>query len=155
VTVEAIESTAPVGSTVSSGNSPQTHDVTLNGLSLKPIGFTIAPKPGQPVTSIGNGLAFFNDTAYGGPGNDRLDGGPGDDWLVGGHWLGPGCACAGTPYEATLLQQQAADGGHFYVDPASLPTPGSIQGRVWIDANPNNQDIDGEAGLGGMQVNLF
>lgn len=45
-----------------------------------------------------------------------LDGGSGDDWLIGGHWLGPGCACNGAAYDATLKQQDKADGNRKYVD---------------------------------------
>src|ERR1043166_9458564 len=71
------------------------------------------------------------------------------------HWLGPGCACNGNPYDATLLQQPPEQGNRKYVDPASIPAPGTIKGRVWIDANPNNLDNDGEVGLGGVQVNLY
>src|SRR6185503_6655331 len=89
ITVTVDETTTPVGTTVSTGNNPQTVQLTLTALDIKKVGLTVEPKKGKPTTSIGNGLVFFNDTVYGGPGNDLIDGGGGDDWLIGGHWLGP------------------------------------------------------------------
>ncbi len=155
VTVAVDESMAPVGSEVSTGNNPQTVLTTLTDQSIGAVGFTVKPKQGKPTTSIGNGAAFFGDTAYGGSGDDLLDGGGGDDWLVGGHWLGPGCACDGDAYGATLLEQSLELGGRRYVDPASLPATGRIEGRVWLDATPDSLDDDGESGIGDVQVNLY
>ncbi len=155
VTVTVDESTAPLGSEVSTGNNPQTVKTSFSNMTIPDVGFSVKPKPGKPVTSIGSGASFFGDTAYGGPGNDVVDGGGGDDWLVGGHWLGPGCACSGVPYSAILLRQDVEVGGRFYIDPATIPATGTLEGRVWLDANSNNLDTDGEAGVGGVQVNLF
>lgn len=154
VTVTVDETTTPVDSINTTGNNPQDATVTASVLAFKNIGYQVKATPARPEASIGNGLAFFNDTAYGGLGNDFLDGGSGDDWLVGGHWLGPGCACDGNPYDATLKQQTAEQGNRKYVDPASIPSPGTLQGRVWRDVDLNNQE-GAEFGLKDVQVNLY
>ncbi|MBL9139058.1 MAG: M10 family metallopeptidase C-terminal domain-containing protein [Verrucomicrobiales bacterium] len=154
VTVTVDETTTPVDSINTTGNNPQDATVTASVLAFKNIGYQVKATPARPEASIGNGLAFFNDTAYGGPGSDFLDGGSGDDWLIGGHWLGPGCACDGNPYDATLKQQTAEQGNRKYVDPASIPDPGTLQGRVWRDVDANNQE-GAEFGVKDVQVNLY
>jgi Ca2+-binding RTX toxin-like protein len=167
--IEVDETATPAGSTVSTGGNPITFTFSDTVLEARDIGFTVAPTDDVPVESTGNGGSANNDTAYGGPGNDILNGGGGDDWLVGGHWLGPGCACDGLAYNANLLQQAEAAGGRPYIDPASLPTPGSIGDTVFLDSNGNGvRDftlgpgpgggvilIPSEAGISGIQVNLF
>jgi Ca2+-binding RTX toxin-like protein len=110
--------------------------------------------------STGSGTSGNNDTVYGGLGNDQLDGGSGDDWLVGGHWLGPGGASGAPPYSVVLKEILAGSTRtRVYVDPASLPAPGRIQGRVWVDSNGDQTELKptpgNEAGLGGVQVNLY
>src|SRR6185436_3282242 len=82
VTVTLDESSAPVGSEISAGHNPMKVKVTDSTLTLPDTGFTIKPKKGKPAGSIGNGLVFFNDTVYGGPGDDFMNGGGGDDWLI-------------------------------------------------------------------------
>lgn len=159
VTVD--ESTTPEDSIVTTDNHPLLVTASTTVLTLDDIGFYTPPKKAKPDTSTGNGLAFFNDVAYGGSGNDVLDGGPGNDWLIGGHWLGPGCSCAGVGYDAQLIQQPAnntpGDGGkRIYVNPATIPAPGTIQGRVWLDGSPaDNREQDAEPGVKDIQVNLF
>ena len=154
VTVTVDETTTPVDSECTTGNSPQSATLTTSVLKLADIGFVVKPTEGKPDSSIGNGLAFYNDTMYGGLGNDYLDGGSGDDWIIGGHWLGPGGAGLGTPYGATLKQQAEADGNRKYVDPASIPAPGTLKGRVWRDVDLNNQE-GAEFGVQNIQVNLY
>ncbi|MCC6233547.1 MAG: hypothetical protein IT580_12930, partial [Verrucomicrobiales bacterium] len=154
VTVTVDETTTPVGSESTTGNNSQDHEVSDSVLSFDDIGYQVKPTKAKAPTSLGNGLAFYNDTAYGGPGNDFLDGGSGDDWLIGGHWLGPGCACSGNPYDATLAQQSEEAGNRKYVDPDSLPAPGTLQGRVWRDVDLNHME-GAEFGLRDIQVNLY
>ncbi|MSU60792.1 MAG: LEPR-XLL domain-containing protein [Pedosphaera sp.] len=162
LTVTVDESTTPVDSSVSTAKgNPLLTTVSTTVATLDSIGFYTPPKKAKPDTSTGTGLAFFNDMAYGGTGNDVLDGGPGNDWLIGGHWLGPGCACEGDAYDAQLIQQPAnadpADGGRrIYVNPATIPAPGTIQGRVWLDSSPvDDREQNAEPGVKDVQVNLF
>lgn len=110
--------------------------------------------------STGSGSSGNNDTVYGGLGNDDLDGGSGDDWLIGGHWLGPGGASGAPPYAVELKEVLAgATRTRVYVDPASLPVPGILRGRVWLDSDGDNTELKAspgnEAGLAGVQVNLY
>ncbi len=154
VTVD--ESTTPVDSALTTGNNPLIAEVSTTVLKLRDFGFVTPPKKGKPDTSTGNGLAYFNDVVYGGPGSDVLDGGPGNDWLVGGHWLGPAYGCTGKPYSASLKQADFPDGNRIYVDPASIPAPATITGRVWLDNNPaDNRRAVAEVGVKDVQVNLF
>ncbi len=161
LTITVDEGTTPVDSSVTTDNNPLLTTVSTSVATLDNIGFYTAPKKTKPDTSTGTGLAFFNDMAYGGTGNDVLDGGPGNDWLIGGHWLGPGCACEGDAYDAQLIQQPAnadpADGGkRIYVNPATIPAPGTVQGRVWLDSSPvNDREENNEPGVKDVQVNLF
>lgn len=154
VSVTVDENSTPVGSACTTRNSPQSAVLTTSLLRFVDIGFRVEPKQGRPETSTGNGLSHRNDTLYGGLGNDILDGGSGGDWIVGGHWLGPGGAGLGAPYGATLRQQSVADGNRKYVDPASIPAPGSIKGRVWRDADADNRE-GSEPGVQGIRVNLY
>ncbi|MBM3881910.1 MAG: LEPR-XLL domain-containing protein, partial [Verrucomicrobia bacterium] len=163
-TVTVDETTLPSDSTITTGSNPFTFEVSTSATEIPDIGATVAATEDVPAESTGSGGGANNDMVYGGPGNDTLNGGGGDDWLVGGHWLGPGCACAGLSYDVTLLQQSEGDGGRMYVDPASLPDPGTLGGVVFVDT-----DADGvrdflissefiiplEPGLAGVQVNLF
>ncbi|MBI4325202.1 MAG: carboxypeptidase regulatory-like domain-containing protein, partial [Chloroflexi bacterium] len=152
VRVEVDESTVPDGSALSTDNSPQTADVTATDLTIDPIGYTIETTEGVPASSVGNGGGYNDDTVYGGTGNDLINGGAGDDYLVGGHWLGPGCAaCDGDSYDATLTESS----GRIIVDSGSLPAPGSIGNRVFLDSNGDGMRNAGEPGIANVQVNLY
>ncbi len=155
VTADEADSDLPTDASVSTGNNGGAFQVTPSVTTVDDIGFEVKPEPDIPEESIGNGGAFNNDTVYGGPGNDRIDGGAGEDWLFGGHWLGPGCATSGTPYDGSILQQSAVDGAHKYINPASLPPTGTLGDRVWNDVNSNGTQDAGELGVKDMQVNLY
>ena len=156
-TIAVAEADIPVGSTVSTnGGNPATFTFTTTALVPPDIGFFIEPTEEVPVESTGTGPGGLDDSVYGGPGNDEIDGGGGNDWLVGGHWLGPGCACLGLPYDATILKQTLPQGTRPYVDPASLPPPGTIAGFVWNDLDSDGlYDVGPEPVIPGIQVNLF
>ncbi len=156
-TIAVDETTVPAGSEVStSAGNPFNYEFTLTTLAAPDIGFAIPPTEDVAPESIGEGGGANNDTAYGGTGNDTIDGGGGDDWLVGGHWLGPGCACTGAPYDATLQQQSSTDGGRIYIDPLTLPAPSSISGVVWNEALPaDGIRPAGAPGLKNVQINLL
>ncbi len=124
------------------------------------LGFDLPESVPTPTGSTGSGTSGFNDTVYGGTGNDVLDGGSGDDWLVGGHWLGPGGAVGAPPYDLTLSEiLSGATRTRVYVDPDSLPLPGTIQGRVWVDTDGDHTEAKptpgNEPGLALVPVNLF
>jgi len=124
------------------------------------LGFEVPETPSVPTGSTGSGTSGNNDTVYGGGGSDLLDGGSGDDWLIGGHWLGPGCSCEGLGYDVLLEETLSGSSRtRIYVDPASLPAPGVINGRVWIDSDGDSTELKGspgnERGLSGVQVNLY
>src|SRR6185503_7805658 len=149
-TIEINESTVPVGAIVSTGGNPIAFTFTDLVLQAPDIGYTIEAIEDVAPDSVGNGQGTNGDTAYGGPGNDVLNGGGGDDWLVGGHWLGPGGACLGIPYTATILE----DAGRPYpqFDPSIL---GEIGDRVFLDTNNDGRRQAGEPGVANIQVNLF
>lgn len=157
ITVLASDPDFPVGALASLGSIPMTFAFTTTALTAPDIGLTVAAAGVLPGANIGNGSSFSNDTAYGGGGNDTVDGGQGDDWLVGGHWLGPGCAGEGDPYDAALIEE--TDGSGFrtriYVNPANINANLSVRGRVWIETGVDNQDLTGEAGKADILVNLF
>lgn len=69
LTVTVDETTTPVDSECTTGNSPQSA-TTTSVLQFANIGFQVKPKAAKPDSSIGNGLAFYNDTVYGGAGSD-------------------------------------------------------------------------------------
>lgn len=156
-----------VGGENTTRNNPLNANVDYLTTSLREIGFGVTPKVVNNPASTGSGLIFNDDTVYGGPGNDRIDAGAGDDWIVGGHWLGPGCACSGKPYDAEILR--VVSGGsaprvlRTLVNPDTLPGLGIISGRVWSDfvnpvgtlTNGNGRRDGSETGVGGVQVNLY
>ncbi|MBI1841426.1 MAG: hypothetical protein HYR88_11325, partial [Verrucomicrobia bacterium] len=156
-----------VGAECSTRNNPLNANVDYLTTQLKEIGFAITPKTTTAPGSTGSALIFNDDTVYGGPGNDFIDAGAGDDWVVGGHWLGPGCACAGKPYSAEVTRVSSTGPNpriiRAYVDPASLGALGSVSGRVWVDfvspgggaTDGNAKQDPGEPGLANVQVNLF
>lgn len=128
--------------------------------SVLDLGFVLPALTPSPVGSTGSGTTGSNDTVYGGLGNDELDGGSGDDWLVGGHWLGPGGALGAPPYDVVLKEVlSGSTRTRVDVDPASLPAPGVLQGRVWIDSDGDQTERKAtpgfEAGLAGVRVNLY
>ena len=157
IVVSADESTTPANSECTTHNNPLNTQVTPTVTSTKSMGFMVQPTKGKATANTASGNRGNNDTAYGGGGNDLIDGGNGNDWLVGGHWLGPGCACDGKPYDASLKNQADEEGGHRYVDPATLPAFGTIKGRVWRDSNANGiqDEILLFTALKEVQINLF
>ena len=154
-----------VGAVCSTHNNPLNAQVDYATSAVADIGFNVPATPATVPGSTGTALVYNDDTVYGGPGNDEIDGGGGDDWLVGGHWLGPGCACSGNPYDATIVRTLGSGGRvtRTYVDPASLAALGTLTGHVWLDFNiagaPGNNGnglLDaGENGVANVQVNLF
>lgn len=157
IVVTVDETTTPANSECTTHNNPLSTAVTPTVITTKSIGFMVQPTKGKGTGNTASGSRGNNDTAYGGGGNDLIDGGNGDDWLIGGHWIGPGCACTGDPYDATLKNQDEAAGGHRYVDPASLPNFGVIRGHVWRDSNGNGiqDELVLLRALKSVQVNLF
>ena len=157
IVVTVDETTTPLNSECTTHNNPLSTQVTPSVIVTKNIGFMVQPTKGKGTGNTASGSRGNNDTAYGGGGNDLIDGGNGDDWLVGGHWLGPGCACTGDPYDATLKNQDEASGGRRYVDPATLPNFGVIRGHVWRDSNGNGiqDELLAVRSLRSVQVNLF
>ncbi len=131
-----------------------------DAVTVLDLGFEVPETPAVPVGSTGSGTSGNNDTVYGGSGSDEIDGGSGDDWLIGGHWLGPGCSCNGLAYEVILKEiLSGTTRTRIYVDPASLPPPGTLSGRLWIDSDGDNTELKPtpgtEKGLSGVQVNLY
>ncbi|MGE3313423.1 MAG: Calx-beta domain-containing protein, partial [Limisphaerales bacterium] len=158
-TVTVDETALPEGASPSSFVLPFGLSLA-DAASVRDLGFEIAETPAVPTGSTGSGTTGNNDTVYGGPGNDEIDGGSGDDWLIGGHWLGPGCSCEGPGYEILLKEiLSGTTRTRIYVDPASLPPPGTLSGRVWIDSDGDNTELKPspgtERGLAGVQVNLY
>ena len=147
----------PVDASATAGGNPLSFSFTTTALAAPDIGLTVSVSGTLPSAEIGNGSSFSNDTAYGGAGNDLVNGGSGDDWLVGDHWLGPGCACDGDAYDATLTEELGADNlrSRIYVNPSTITANKTISGHVWQETGADNQDLSGEAGLANIQVNLF
>ncbi|MBM3846445.1 MAG: hypothetical protein FJ405_09185, partial [Verrucomicrobia bacterium] len=156
-----------VGAESTTRNSPLNANVDYQSVSVADIGFGIVPRVVNAPSSTGSALIFNDDTVFGGPGNDEIDGGGGDDWLVGGHWLGPGCACSGRPYDAEVLRVMSSGAQprvlRWFVNPDTLPGLGALSGRVWRDfstpgaltTNGNGRRDPVETGLAGVQVNLY
>jgi Ca2+-binding RTX toxin-like protein len=154
-----------VGAQCSTHNNPLHAQVDYQTSAVADIGFNVRATPGPATGSTGTALVYNDDTVYGGPGNDEIDGGGGNDWLVGGHWLGPGCACSGRPYDAQIIRVTGSGGRvtRTYVNPDTLAALGAITGRVWSDfrspitvsTNGNGLQDAGELGVAGVQVNLF
>ncbi|MBI1840204.1 MAG: N-acetylmuramoyl-L-alanine amidase, partial [Verrucomicrobia bacterium] len=142
----------PEGATVTTGGF-DFEVVVVAGGGAPDVGLTAALVGAVPVGSTGNAGVGFDDTAYGGPGDDVVNGGGGNDWLYGGHWIGPGNACSGAVYSANLLRESAGS-GRFYVDAATIIADGSIGDHVFLDADGNGHR-NGESGVAGVQVNLF
>ncbi|MBL9126808.1 MAG: carboxypeptidase regulatory-like domain-containing protein, partial [Verrucomicrobiales bacterium] len=158
-TVSVEEGALPEGASATTYVLPFGYAVAESGVVLD-LGFEVVQAPALAEGSTGSGTSGNNDTAYGGGGNDELDGGNGDDWLIGGHWLGPGGATELPEYDLTLKEiLSGATRTRVYVDPASLPAPGTLNGRVWIDSDGDNTEQKGtpgnERGLEGVQVNLY
>lgn len=158
-TVSVEDGNLPEGASATSYVLPMGYSLAESGATLD-LGFEVPETAPAPTSSTGSGTTGNNDTVYGGGGNDQIDGGAGDDWLVGGHWLGPGGASSGAAYDVQLKQiLSGSTRTRIYVDPASLPAPGTINGRVWIDSNGDNTELKttpgNEAGLGEVQVNLY
>ena len=154
ISVNEADTDLPAGAVLSTSANPLALTFSAFVLSAPDIGYTIAAEDDLPIESLGEGGGANNDTAYGGPGNDSISGGGGNDWLVGGHWLGPGGACSGNPYDAALLEQASADGGRKYVQ-FNAALLGTLGNRVFLDANNNGRLDFGEAGVPNIQVNLF
>ncbi len=153
VTITVDESSTPLkGMKNTTNNNSQAIAVAGGFPVILDIGFTPNLEIKPQVDAIQDGGGFNPDTVYGGTGNDVINGGGGDDWLTGGHWLGAGCACVGTAYDAALLIQN----GRFVLDSGPLLLAlRSISGRVWNDLDGDGFQDSNEPGLGGMQVNLF
>lgn len=141
VRVSVDESTLPEGLILSTNNNPQTVTLGAIGMQVDDVGYKVGEIPAVPSDSIGSGGGFNNDTVFGGSGNDTIDGGGGNDFIVGGGWLGPGCACEGTAYDAVV----AVDGGGR-LNLASLPPLGTQSGFV--------KDTSG-TGMAGARVDLY
>jgi Ca2+-binding RTX toxin-like protein len=154
ILVDATDPDLPEGAIASTSANPLVVAFTATVLTASDIGFTVEVTDDVPVESLGEGGGANNDTAYGGPGNDTISGGGGDDWLIGGHWLGPGGAGSGNPYDATLLEQASGDGGRKYVQ-FNAALLGTIGDRVFLDVNADGRHQVGEPGIKNIQVNLF
>ena len=154
VVVDEADTDMPDGAVLSTSANPLAVTFSASALSAPDIGYTVLAEDDLPIDSLGEGGGANNDTAYGGPGNDSISGGGGNDWLVGGHWLGPGGACSGNPYDATLLEQASSDGGRKYVQ-FNAALLGTLGNRIFLDANNNGRADAGEVGVANIQVNLF
>jgi len=158
-TVAVDESGLPEGASATTRVLPTLVAVEAEGTILD-LGFEVVEAEPATTASTGSSSRGNNDTAYGGSGSDVLDGGAGDDWLVGGHWLGPGCSCEGLGYDVALVETlSGSTRTRVYVDPSSLPAPGTLQGRVWVDTDGDQTERKptpgNEAGLAGVPVNLY
>ncbi|MCC6232526.1 MAG: M10 family metallopeptidase C-terminal domain-containing protein, partial [Verrucomicrobiales bacterium] len=158
-TLSLDESALPEGATATTLSLPASYALADSAAVLD-LGFAIAQSAETPAGSSGSATTGNNDTAYGGAGNDTLDGGSGDDWLIGGHWLGPGRDTGEFVYDVLLKEiLSGSTRTRIYVDPASLPAPGTLSGRVWVDSNGDNTELKAtpgnETGVVGVQVNLY
>ncbi|MCC7373311.1 MAG: M10 family metallopeptidase C-terminal domain-containing protein [Verrucomicrobiales bacterium] len=158
-TVSLDEAALPEGASATSFVLPYGLALQDSELVLD-LGFELSAATVVAEGSTGSGSSGNNDTVYGGLGNDDIDGGSGDDWLIGGHWLGPGGASGAPPYAVTLKEiLSGATRTRVYVDPASLPAPGILRGRVWVDSDGDQTEVKptpgNESGLAGVQVNLY
>jgi Ca2+-binding RTX toxin-like protein len=158
-TVAVDETDLPDGAASTSWVVPMAYELA-DAVAVLDFGYEIPETPAVPTGSTGSGTTGNNDTVYGGSGSDQLEGGAGDDWLIGGHWLGPGCSCEGLGYDIDLTEVLVgATRTRIYVDPDSLPVPGTLSGRVWIDSDGDNTETKptpgNEGGLEGVQVNLY
>lgn len=157
-TITIDESELPEGASATSFVLPLWYSLA-EASAILDFGYAVPETAEVPNGSTGSGTTGNNDSVYGGAGNDLINGGSGDDWLVGGHWLGPGGACEGLPYDLKLTETVSGETRtRIYVAPSLLPPLATIRGRAWLDTDNDNTELNSagnESGVVGVQVNLF
>ncbi|MDA1275613.1 MAG: hypothetical protein O2960_16465 [Verrucomicrobia bacterium] len=147
--IKVVEPGLPPGLVLSTGNNPQTANISNSVSTGGDVGYWPELLPHVPPDAIGEGSGGLDDTVFGGPGNDILNGGGGNDHLIGGHWLLGG----GGPYDAYLAQANSA--ARINLAPLSMNAGGAISGQVFNDINHNLLRDGSDSPVVGMTVNLF